>query len=196
MKNIVYRPVLLLNASYEPLSTCSVKRAMKMIVKGVAKTEEALDQKIYTSTMWDEKTGEHVTVDFYCPSVIRLLDFRKLPNRMQVVTKGNIYNRDNFTCQYCGEKLTYRQLTVDHVIPVSRGGKNTWENLVACCQPCNRYKDDRLLSEIPNMKLKKIPRPVTVHTARQVLRNQGVNDPIWQKYLFYDNSVEESLQFT
>ena len=196
MSNIIYRPVLQLNAAYEPMTTCSVKRAMKMIIKGVAKTEETIPVKLYTSKMWDEVTGEFITVDFYCPSVIRLLDYRHIPAKLQHINRKNIYSRDDYTCMYCGKKLPYRLLSFDHVIPKSAGGKNTWENLVTCCLPCNHKKDDRLLSEIPSMKLIRTPKAMTCHTRKHILRNQGAEDPLWRKYLFFSHDTPENRQFS
>ncbi len=76
-------------------------------------------------------------------------------------------------------------LTLDHVIPRSRGGSSTWENLVACCHACNRRKGNRLLSEIDDMVLLREPRPFSLHTSRQIMRMLGRGDDRWRKYLFY-----------
>jgi hypothetical protein len=175
-----HRTVLLINSCLEPLNTISVQRAMKMVVKGVAKIEIARPEKFYTGKIWDEKTGELVTVDFFCPSVIRLLNYRFLPVRLQVPNNKNIFIRDNYRCQYCGTKYPHNMLTVDHIIPKSRGGKNIWENLVTCCQHCNRYKDDRLLENIPDMCLIRKPKPMTVHTIKHLLRQHGHVEPDWK----------------
>ena len=81
--------------------------------------------------------------------------------------------------------LTAGELTLDHVIPRSRGGLSTWENLVACCHPCNRKKGNQLLSEIPDMKLLREPRAFSLHTSRHIMRMIGRSDSKWRKYLFY-----------
>src|ERR1035438_4718970 len=129
MSNLCNRSCLVLNSALEPLNICSVKRAMTLIVKGKAKAEEIHEnQKFYSGKMWDENTGELVTVDFYLPSVIRLLEYRYIPIRTQIVTRKNIFNRDKKMCLYCGVVFSERNLTLDHIIPRSRGGKNTWEN--------------------------------------------------------------------
>lgn len=187
MANLATKPVLVLNYAFEPLNICSAKRAMKLIVKGAARAEETHDQLFYTGKMWDERNGEMVAVDFYLPSVIRLLEYRYIPIRAQVVSRNNILNRDGNMCMYCGKVLPTRDLTLDHIIPRSRGGKNTWDNLVACCTPCNKYKGDKMLSELPEMKLIRVPRPLNIHTSRSILRNMGSSDPLWRKYLFYEN---------
>ena len=183
--SLMTKPVLLLDSSYSPLQIIAARRAMTMIVKGVAKAEETRPEKIYTGTLWDEHTGHHVTVDFYLPSVVRLLQYRYLPNRIQKVTRKNIFVRDNYTCMYCGKPLPAKKLTLDHIIPESKGGPGTWENLVSCCWPCNEKKGNKMLHELPNMKLIHAPRPINVHTSRHTLRNQGAEDPGWRKYLYY-----------
>jgi 5-methylcytosine-specific restriction endonuclease McrA len=188
MSNMCQKPVLILNSAYEPLSICSVKRAMKLIVKGAARAEESHEQKFYTGKMWDERTGDMVLVDFFLPSVIRLLEYRFIPIRTQIVTRKNIFNRDKNTCQYCGVVFATRNLTLDHVIPRARGGKNTWENLATSCMSCNKRKGDKMLNELKDMKLKHQPQPVNSHTSRFILRNIGDGDPLWRKYLYFDSN--------
>ncbi len=81
--------------------------------------------------------------------------------------------------------LPSSELTLDHVIPRSRGGNSTWENLVACCHACNRRKGNRMLNEIDDMSLLRDPRPFSLHTSRQIMRMLGRGDDRWSKYLFY-----------
>ncbi len=119
------------------------------------------------------------------PSVIRLLEYRRIPYQTRALSRKNILLRDRNTCQYCGETLPPADLTLDHVVPRSRGGNSTWENLVACCHPCNRHKGNRMLSEIDDMILLRDPRPFSLHTSRQIMRMLGRADDRWRKYLFY-----------
>jgi 5-methylcytosine-specific restriction endonuclease McrA len=119
------------------------------------------------------------------PSVIRLLEYRRIPHQTRALSRKNILLRDRNTCQYCGEAMPPSELTLDHVIPRSRGGNSTWENLVACCHECNRHKGNRLLSEIDDMILLREPRPFSLHTSRQIMRMLGRSDDRWRKYLFY-----------
>jgi 5-methylcytosine-specific restriction endonuclease McrA len=81
--------------------------------------------------------------------------------------------------------LPSSELTLDHVIPRSRGGSSSWENLVACCHACNRRKGNRLLAEMDDMGLMREPRPFSLHTSRQIMRMLGRGDDRWRKYLFY-----------
>ena len=81
--------------------------------------------------------------------------------------------------------LSAGELTLDHVLPRSRGGLSTWENLVACCHSCNRRKGNSLLHELPDMKLMREPRPFSLHTSRHIMRMIGHSDQKWRKYLYY-----------
>jgi len=166
----IQSPVLVLNASYEPVSICAARRAITLLMKGKAQVAEDHDHFVWRNMKM--------------PSVIRLSTYHKIPQRRHDVTRRGILTRDQNTCQYCGKTLSPVKLTIDHVFPRSRGGKDTWENLVACCSPCNRRKDD-MTPEEAGMKLLKIPRPVTVHTSRAIMRSLGADDPRWRKYLYY-----------
>jgi HNH endonuclease len=113
-----------------------------------------------------------------------------IPVRMQVVTKKNIYLRDNHTCQYCSRKFHASELTLDHVLPRSRGGRNTWENLVTACRKCNQAKDSRTPEEA-GMKLLHRVIPASVHTARGLLRSVGMAVEEWAEYLFVDSGGDK-----
>jgi 5-methylcytosine-specific restriction endonuclease McrA len=119
--------------------------------------------------------------------VIRLKRYAYVPSRMQVLTRKNILARDHYMCQYCDTRLPAGELTLDHIIPESKGGPGTWDNLVACCRTCNRKKADMSLEEC-GMTLRRRPRPATIHTSRSILRNMGADDPKWRQYLFYDSA--------
>jgi 5-methylcytosine-specific restriction endonuclease McrA len=171
---ILQMPVLVLNASYEPINICGARRALVLVLKGVARTEEEHGARLHAQR-------SSITM----PSVIRLLEYRRIPHQTRALSRKNILLRDRNTCQYCGVALSPGELTLDHVIPRSRGGASTWENLVACCHSCNRRKADRLLSEIDDMRLMREPKPFSLHTSRQIMRMLGRSDDRWRKYLFY-----------
>ena len=172
--NSMQRPVLVLNASYEPINICGARRALVLVLKGVAKTEEAQGAILHAAR-----------VRVPLPSVIRLLEYRRIPHQTRALSRKNILLRDRNTCQYCGTVLTAGELTLDHVLPRSRGGLSTWENLVACCHPCNRRKGNQLLHELQEMKLLREPRPFSLHTSRHIMRMIGHSDQKWRKYLYY-----------
>ena len=118
------------------------------------------------------------------PSVIRLLAYRHIPQQSRALSRKNILLRDRNTCQFCGRIFPSSELTLDHVVPRSRGGRSSWENLVACCYRCNNSKGDRTPEEA-GLKLARRPRPFTLHTSRQLMRLIGHRDERWRKYLFY-----------
>jgi hypothetical protein len=169
--NLIYKPVLVINASYEPLEITSARKAVKKLVTRKAVIEMKGDGDIYPGIPQ--------------PSVIRLIDYRRVPMRMAKLSKKNFYLRDRYRCQYCGRHLAPADLTLDHVIPRSRGGLSTWENLVTACKECNHHKGDRLLSEIGDMTLLHWPKTLTVHTSKQIMRRMGLDeDERWGKYLY------------
>ncbi len=190
------KPVLVLNSSFEPLSICSARRALRMILKGVAKAEESYPLKVCSHKMWDDVTGDLVTVDFMLPAVVRLLEFRYIKVRTPLVTRQNIFNRDKNRCAYCLKHITSKKGTLDHVIPRAKGGKSTWENLVACCLDCNKRKGDKLLAELTDMKLLTPPKEMHSHTGKHILRGLGANDPMWRKYLYFSSEGDNTNLFS
>jgi 5-methylcytosine-specific restriction endonuclease McrA len=167
-------PVLVLNASYEPINICGARRALVLVLKGVARTEEEQGAILHAAR-----------TRMPMPSVIRLLEYRRIPHQTRALSRKNILLRDRNTCQYCGIILHSAELTLDHVQPRSRGGLSTWENLVACCHSCNRRKGNQLLHELKEMKLLREPRPFSLHTSRHIMRMIGHSDQKWRKYLYY-----------
>jgi 5-methylcytosine-specific restriction endonuclease McrA len=167
------KPVLVLNASYEPINVCAARRALVLVLKGVASAEEHSPSSVHSTRR---------TVQL--PSVIRLLEYRRIPHQTRALSRKNILMRDRYTCQYCQKTLPSSEMTLDHVIPRSRAGETTWENLVACCHHCNNKKGCRTPEEA-GMKLTRPPRPFSLHTSRHLMRLLGKSDEQWRKYLFY-----------
>ena len=169
----LHRPVLVLNSSYEPINVCAARRALVLVLKGVAATEENSSSHVHSAR-------QAVPV----PSVIRLLEYRRIPMQARSLSRKNILMRDRYTCQYCLRTLSSGDLTLDHVVPRSRAGESAWENLVACCHPCNNRKGSRTPEEA-GMKLTRQPRPFSLHTSRHLMRLLGKSDEQWRKYLVY-----------
>src|ERR1017187_5117265 len=170
----LHAPVLVLNTSYEPINVCAARRAIVLVLKGIAMTEEENGHFLHAARL-----------AVRLPSVIRLLEYRRIPHQSRALSRKNILLRDRNTCQYCAEVMPSSDLTLDHVIPRSRGGNSTWENLVACCPDCNHRKGNRMLNEIDDMVLLREPRAFSLHTSRQIMRMLGRGDDRWRKYLFY-----------
>ncbi|MEP6963664.1 MAG: HNH endonuclease [Acidobacteriota bacterium] len=172
-KERLHRPVLVLNASYEPINVCAARRALVLVLKGVASAEEHSAGHLRSARR-----------EIAVPSVIRLLEYRRIPHQTRALSRKNILMRDRYTCQYCMKTLNSGELTLDHVQPRSRRGETTWENLVACCHPCNNRKGSRTPEEA-GMQLARIPKPFSLHTSRHLMRLLGKSDDQWRKYLFY-----------
>jgi len=163
------RKVLVLNNNYEPLSICNVKKALILLYLGKAELIAACDGKFLHS----------VSTTIPYPSIVRLATYVNVPHKTIVLSRKNVLRRDGHRCQYCGR--TDVTLTVDHIIPRSRGGKETWDNLVAACVNCNNKKGDRTPAEA-NMKLLRKPiRPNHVMFIRHFV---NVVDEEWKPYLF------------
>ena len=137
-------PVLVLNQSYEPLNLCRVRRAIMLVFYGKAEVMENSRGELHS-----------VTQVFQVPSVVRLVYRVKRPRYQRKLTKFEVFNRDNYTCQYCGRQT--KELTLDHVVPRWLGGEHTWGNVVSACKPCNRRKGGRTPEEA-EMKLLHQPR--------------------------------------
>ena len=179
MRNAVNSAVLVLNSSFEAISIRSARRALTLVVKDRAVIQEHTGQEIYPG--------------IYMPSVIRLKEFRYIPVRVQIVSRKNIFLRDRNICQYCGKHLHSSLLTLDHIVPRSKGGRDTWDNLVACCPTCNRKKADMSLEECGMVLLHK-PRPSSIHTSRFILKSMGAEDERWRPYLYFDSEGVRSHQ--
>lgn len=160
--------VLVLNQDYQPISVCSVQRSVKLLF--LEKAELLHDDP--------DRAIRTVDDEFLYPSVIRLRRYIRLPYARIVLSRRNIMKRDRNTCQYCGSKSS---LTLDHVLPRSRGGADSWENLVTACDTCNVKKGNRTPDEA-NMPLKIKPyRPVHITFFQNLLG--GVQEH-WKPYLY------------
>lgn len=163
--------ILVLNYSYEPLQFCSAKRGLVMVLCGRAENIEC-----------DGFVVRSATQSFPMPAVIRVLRIVKRNRKKPLsFSRRNILRRDNFTCQYCG--ITNHPLTVDHVMPKSRGGQSVWTNVVVACKPCNLKKGNRRLSEV-GMELINKPNKPDFHFAHfSVPAGPQSYLQIWRKYL-------------
>ena len=158
---------LVLNAGYEPLAVVSFKRALVLVMGGKAVVVASDDGNpvMAASGAWDR------------PSVILLQRYVRIPSGRAVpVSRRGVLRRDNQRCGYCASSAT----TIDHVMPRSRGGADSWENLVACCLRCNNVKGDRTPQEM-GWALRTIPRPP--HGTAWLVRGVERAVPAWEEYL-------------
>ena len=157
--------VLVLNRSYLPVHVTSVKRAFALLYQGVARAVD--DQyRTFDFASWRDLAVEvnHERVGVVggfvrVPRVLLLTAYERMPKRHIRFSRFNIYARDNNTCQYCGRRLPRTELNLDHVIPRSRGGTSTWENVVCSCHSCNRRKGGQTPEEASMLLIGKPKRP-------------------------------------
>jgi 5-methylcytosine-specific restriction endonuclease McrA len=160
--------VLVLNATYEPINVCTVRRAVVLLLKEKAEVIEHSEWQLHSANSSLQR-----------PVVIRLVTYVRIPRdtHRRKITRRAVFARDQWTCQYCGSRSN---LTVDHVIPKSKGGTSSWDNIVASCAPCNRRKGDSLPPQA-GMKLLSQPRTpaptVFIHVASPTI------PAAWMQYL-------------
>ncbi|MGW5454108.1 HNH endonuclease [Nocardia sp. NPDC003979] len=163
------RRVLLLNATYEPLTALSARRAVVLLI--CAKADAVHDDPAAPVL---HSAGATVAI----PSVIRLRTYVRVPYRARVpMTRAALMHRDRYRCGYCGGKAE----TIDHVIPRSRGGEHSWENCVASCAPCNHRKADKMLTELGWTLRNPLVSPKGPHW--RLLSTTADLDPLWLQYL-------------
>jgi len=157
--------ILVLNSDYLPVNVTTFKKAYKLVYKGKAEIVE--QDNLYK-----------VNDKFTKPSVIRLIKYVNIPYRKVVLSRENIFKRDEHKCAYCP---SVKNLTVDHIIPKSKGGLNTWENLITCCFSCNAKKGDRT-PEQAGMKLSFKPsKPHPIYFIYKIHKDVEK----WQPYLMF-----------
>ncbi|HEY6399654.1 MAG TPA: HNH endonuclease [Solirubrobacteraceae bacterium] len=160
--------MLVLNATYEPINVCTVRRAVVLLLKEKAEILEHASWELHSASLTVAR-----------PVVIRLVCYVRIPRdtHRRKITRRAVFARDDWTCQYCGSRSN---LTVDHVVPRSKGGLSSWENIVASCAPCNRRKGDALPRQA-GMRLFREPR-----TPQPTVFIQVASPTIptaWQQYL-------------
>jgi 5-methylcytosine-specific restriction endonuclease McrA len=141
---ITRAPVLVLNQNYQPLNICNVRRAVALLGKGKAEPVGESGEYLHSADDLIEK-----------PIIIRLFYMVKRPLHRRKLSRREVFVRDGYRCQYCGMKS--RDLTLDHVLPRSRGGAHAWDNIVSACKPCNHGKAGRTPREA-GMRLFSVPR--------------------------------------
>jgi 5-methylcytosine-specific restriction endonuclease McrA len=157
---------LVLNASYQPLCVVPVRRALVLALKGKAEVVHTNGQVFHSENL-----------EIIAPSVVRLNYFVKVPYRARAsLSRRAVFVRDNFECQYCGGKAE----NVDHIVPKSRGGGHTWDNVVAACRPCNARKENRTPQAV-GLRLRRPP--TQPHDSVWIVVAVDRVDPQWEQYL-------------
>lgn len=170
---------LLLSQGYEPIKVISWRRAIALVSLGKVEVIEEYETEIRA-----------VSLIIKVPAVVRLLrSFRRHAKPVKF-SRANIYARDRHRCQYCGVKCSIRELTYDHVVPRSRGGRTSWENIATCCYRCNARKAARTPSEA-GMRLRTVPvRPQWIAAVTIRISTRSMPEA-WRDYLYWTSEIGE-----
>lgn len=168
--SILNREVLVLNQNYHPLQVCTAKRAICLVYLGKVVVVENYRNIIHSPSTF-----------LRLPSVVRLDEYVHVNGSEIVLTRKNILKRDKHQCQYCGRKSV--PMTIDHIIPKERGGKDTWSNLICCCHACNRKKGNRTPHESGLSLLNKPIKPTRIHYIQQFVKKEQSS---WRPYLYME----------
>ncbi len=173
---------LLLNATYEPLKVVDWRKAITLWCQGKVEVISVHDREIRS-----------VSVSFKLPSVIRLLRYITIRRHFNYVpfSRANIYARDNHRCQYCGKGFPVSELTFDHVVPVSQGGRKDWENIVTSCITCNRRKGGRTPAQAHMRVIRQPRRPTRAPIVRLTIGLDSAPDS-WRDYLYWNIELEDT----
>jgi 5-methylcytosine-specific restriction endonuclease McrA len=164
--------VLVLNATYEPLNVVSVRRAVLLLLKEKAEIVEAAEAWLH---------AERLALPV--PLVIRLVYYVRIPRHFSLpLSRRTVLARDHYACQYCNEQPGKAHLTIDHVLPRSRGGETRWENVVTACGPCNRRKGDRTPEEAKMLLCRQPRRP---RYLALTLLEEAHAPQAWDKYMYF-----------
>lgn len=164
--SLLERATLVLNRSWRPVHVTTVRRALCMLFREAARVVEPETLSTYTFGEWlDQPVSDEAlvirspSVRLPAPEIVLLIHYDRVPCHEAPFTRRNLFLRDEFTCQYCGKKCNSDHLSVDHVLPRSRGGNTSWENCVLACVICNAKKADRTLKEVGFRLLRPPVRP-------------------------------------
>jgi 5-methylcytosine-specific restriction endonuclease McrA len=169
---------LMLDQSYAPIKVISWQRAIRLLTLGKVQVIEEYDNEVRTSYLVIK-----------VPAVVRLIrGFRRVKKPVKF-SRVNIYGRDKYTCQYCGAKKAMDDLSYDHVLPKSRGGRTTWENIVTACSPCNLRKANRTPAEA-GMRLTREPTQPVDQPVVMIAISRKSAPAAWRDYLYWTGELD------
>lgn len=182
--SVLDRKTLILNKGWQPVHVATVRDAIVLLFKGVARAVCPETYQTYDFDDWLDVSPngngaiQSKNLVLAAPHVVVLVSYDKIP-MISTFSKRNVFKRDKYTCQYCGKQE--RDLTIDHVQPKSKGGESVWQNVVAACEPCNKKKADKTLKQA-GMKLLRNPFKPNLSIAN-LLRKQTHSNPVWKKFV-------------
>jgi 5-methylcytosine-specific restriction endonuclease McrA len=198
MRQALNKTVLILNKHWMAIHICTVRRAISLLYQGLARVVTE-NYQVHDFNSWCDLSryaADNVVhtpnYPIMIPEVILLCHYGKFPRYYVKFNRRNIYQRDHFTCQYCGQKLPREALTIDHIIPRSRGGKTNWTNVVLACSPCNAKKGNRLIKEC---RMNLLSEPREPHWSVIMRHSMAKEDHcLWKKFIdvaYWNVSLEE-----
>jgi 5-methylcytosine-specific restriction endonuclease McrA len=170
---------LMLDQSYAPIKIIPWQRALRLLTLGKVEVVEEYDREVRTT---------YVVIKV--PAVVRLIRAFRRPKKPVKFSRVNIYGRDGYACQYCGEKRPINDLTYDHVLPKSRGGRTVWTNIVTACSDCNSRKANRTPAEA-GMRLAREPRQPVDQPVVMIAVSRESAPAAWRDYLYWTGSLDE-----
>lgn len=164
--SILSQRTLVLNESWMAIRTTTVRHALRLLFNDAARVVQPETYQVHPAQSWcelavapEEPCIRTVKLRIRVPEVIVLMHYNGLPNQSAVFSRRNLFRRDHNQCQYCGVRPGTAELSIDHVLPRSRGGRSSWENCVLACTACNHAKRNRTPSEAEMILLKRPVKP-------------------------------------
>lgn len=169
--NMVKKKILLLNSSYEPITFINERKTISLLLR----------EKAEPISFWeDEKLG--LPKSEYLPSVVRLNKWYSISRNPGIFSRKIVFSRDNWTCQFCNLRLEQNDVTIDHIIPKSKGGPSNWINCVTACKTCNAKKGNKSLEKC-GLKLKCLPKPPRAYHFGIVKNDKNEWHQDWEHYI-------------
>lgn len=191
MTSTLTRPTLVLNRNWQPVGVATVARSLIQVYSGAARVVDPADYRQYTWEDWSqlrpaegESFVQTLRSRLRVPEVVTLVHYDRVPASSVTFSRRNIFKRDRYTCQYCGAQPGSEELTIDHVLPRSRGGPSSWDNCVLACLTCNKRKADRTPAEAGVRLARQPVRPhwkplYAEHSTRIASWSKFLNEAYW-----------------
>jgi 5-methylcytosine-specific restriction endonuclease McrA len=185
--------ILVLDKNYQPIRIVDLRGAIYLVFREAANVIDA-DYNVFNLREWITHSEIRISIDsefkalrsvdsaFGVPDVVILKHFKQKYTRQSICTKKNIGFRDLYICQYCSEKLTRSESTIDHIVPVSKGGKLTWTNVVTSCRDCNNKKGNKDLDK-SGLMLSNRPKPLFWDRSYFARYEKRYPNPVWKRFL-------------
>ncbi len=196
--SLLDQPTLVLNRSWAPIFTVPSKRALVWLYRGVVHAVHDENYTIHDFKSWSELSEVRdkpfistPSIRIIVPEVVKMVSYNGMPVSRVAFTRKALFNRDRYRCQYCGATPGTRELTIDHIVPLSRGGRSSWENCVLACVPCNTRKSNRTPAEA-HMILMKTPVPPKWTPLQNISRNKVLGS--WRNFVseaYWNTLLEE-----